>query len=248
MPTLAEKNPHERDARMTFDPVPHIYYIDGKKVKASVTTILHKYFTFDAAKVSKKCSQRYKKDETSEYFGLSPEGIIQKWKGGAQRGTDLHQNIEDYYNSEGTIIPENPVTEFGYFLNFVKDFPELKPFRSEWMVYDEELGLAGSIDMIYINPDDTLSIYDWKCSKGIKKDNFKGELALPPLHRFQNCNFNQYSLQLNVYKWIIEKHYGYKVKDLYLVVLHDSNPNYQLEPVEDLQDYVEVILEDFEDS
>ena len=54
---------------------------------------------------------------------------------------------------------------------FVKDHPQLKPYRTEWMIFDEDLKLAGSIDMVYENPDGTLSIYDWKRSKDISKVN-----------------------------------------------------------------------------
>ena len=41
------------------------------------------------------------------------------------------------------------------------------------MIWDKELKFAGSIDMVYENPDGSLMIYDWKRSKAIKKtDNF----------------------------------------------------------------------------
>ena len=51
---------------------------------------------------------------------------------------------------------------FCSFTEAVKDHPELKPYRTEWTIYDEDLKISGSIDMIYENPDGTLSIYDWK--------------------------------------------------------------------------------------
>ena len=39
-------------------------------------------------------------------------------------------------------------------INILKNFTtnsHLKPYRTEWMIYDKELKLAGSIDMIFIN-------------------------------------------------------------------------------------------------
>ena len=39
-----------------------------------------------------------------------------------------------------------------YFIEFIKDFPHLKPYRTEWVVYYEDIKLAGSIDMVYENP------------------------------------------------------------------------------------------------
>lgn len=237
---LCDINKHERDDRITFEEERHLYFVDGNQVGTSVTTLLHKFFTFDAEKVSAQISRKQKNDKGSEYYGLTPEGVRAKWNEGAQLGTIMHAQIEDYYNL-GT-FPKEESIEIGYFRNYLKDFPDLKGYRTEWVVYDEEHNIAGSIDMVYIHEDGTLSIYDWKRTKGIKKDNFMGESALPPLHSFPNANYYQYSLQLNVYKWILEKNYGFKIRDMCLVVLHNSNPNYQLEPVDDLQDYVELIM------
>ena len=47
----------------------------------------------------------------------------------------------------------------------------MTPYRTEWMIWDKDHKLAGSIDMIFENEDGTLSIYDWKRSKEIKKQN-----------------------------------------------------------------------------
>ena len=33
------------------------------------------------------------------------------------------------------------------------------------MIWDKELRFAGSIDMVFENPDGTLQIYDWKKNK-----------------------------------------------------------------------------------
>ena len=63
----------------------------------------------------------------------------------------------------------NDSPEYAYFQRFVADHPDLVPYRTEWMIWDKELRFAGSIDMVYENPDGTLMIYDWKRSKGINK-------------------------------------------------------------------------------
>jgi hypothetical protein len=63
-------------------------------------------------------------------------------------GTKMHYDIECYFNGMDV---KNDSIEYSYFQNFLKDFPELKPYRTEWMVYYEELKLSGSIDMIFEN-------------------------------------------------------------------------------------------------
>jgi hypothetical protein len=54
-----------------------------------------------------------------------------------------------------------------------------------------------------------------------------------------------YSLQLNIYKRIIEKNYNFIIKDLYLVRLHPNNEdnNYILIKAADLSDQVTRLLE-----
>ena len=104
------------------------------------------------------------------------------------------------------------------FIEFIKETPNLKPYRTEWTIYHEDIKLAGSIDMIYENPDGTLSIYDWKRSKEIKKINNWNKYALTKsICQMPDANFWHYALQLNTYKAILEAKYDKKVTDLYLV-------------------------------
>ena len=83
------------------------------------------------------------------------------------------------------------------------------PYRTEWMVYHEELRLAGSIDMIFENEDGSLQIYDWKRCKEISYDSYYGKAAITScISHLPDTNFWHYSLQLNVYKNILEIKYG----------------------------------------
>jgi ATP-dependent exoDNAse (exonuclease V) beta subunit len=122
--------------------------------------------------------------------------------------------------------------EFQYFKKFVADFPDLKPYRTEWMVYYEELKLSGSIDMIFENPDGTIQIYDWKRSQEIVYDNAFGRAITPCISHLPDTNYWHYSLQLNTYKKILEDKYGKTVTGLYLVCLHPDNPTKTYERIE----------------
>jgi len=123
--------------------------------------------------------------------------------------------------------------EWEYFLHFVRDHPELKPYRTEWMIFDEDLKLAGSIDMVYENPDGTLSIYDWKRSKDITKANSWKKFATNPLIcDIPDTNFWHYALQLNTYKSILERKYDKKVTKLCLVRLHPDTKEKTYELIE----------------
>ena len=69
-----------------------------------------------------------------------------------------------------------------------------------------------------------MSIYDWKRAKEIIQTNNFGKTATTKcVKHLPDTNYWHYSLQLNTYKAILEKQYGKKVTDLYLVRLHPNN-------------------------
>ena len=120
---------------------------------------------------------------------------------------------------------DNKSTEFEYFLRFYKQHNDLEPYRTEWMIYDKELKLAGSIDMIFKNKNGSLEIYDWKRCKEIKKTGWNKFAKTECIEHLPDSNYWHYTLQLNTYKYMIEKNYGLKVNGMYLVCLHPNNKN-----------------------
>jgi hypothetical protein len=60
-----------------------------------------------------------------------------------------------------------------------------------------------------------------------------------------NTNYWHYSLQLNIYKAIIERKYNKKVRDLYLVRLHPNNTRktFDLIKCADLSEEVSALFE-----
>jgi ATP-dependent exoDNAse (exonuclease V) beta subunit len=118
-------------------------------------------------------------------------------------------------------------TEFMFFIEFIRNTPNLVPYRTEWLIYDERVRISGSVDMVYENQEDgTLAIYDWKRSAKIEKTNGWGKTATTEcISHLPDTNFWHYALQLNTYKTIIERNYGRKVSALFLVRLHPDNPN-----------------------
>ena len=226
---LQIKFPHERDNNIRFEEKGHIYTINGKKGYTSVTTWIKQFFKkFDADKIINNMMKSANWN-TSKYYGMSKEEIKLLWNNNgdnaAKLGTDMHKMFEDYYNG---IIVNGTGIEFEYFQNFIKDNANLIPFRSEWLIYDEDLKLSGSVDMLFMNEDGTLSIYDWKRCKSLEKFVSYNQFALEPIPNIPDTNFWHYSIQLNTYKLIIERKYGYTVKDMYLICIHpELDTNYQ---------------------
>jgi ATP-dependent exoDNAse (exonuclease V) beta subunit len=269
-PTLATRNCHDRDQYIQFFEEDHKYVItnDIENKYTSVTTWNHSHFPiFNANLIIKNMMKGKNWKEGHKYWGLSAEEIKKQWSNNSSAvsgaGTDLHFEIEcfmnnpsideykhtDLYNSYLTLSSSNETKaiEWDYFINFIKDHPELKPYRTEWTIYDEDLKISGSIDMVYENPDGTLSIYDWKRSKEITRiNNFKKFAINKLICHMPDSNFWHYALQLNTYKRILERKYGKIVTDLYLVRLHPDaeEKNYELIKLPDLTKEVDELFEE----
>mgnify|MGYP001341310925 CR=1 FL=1 len=250
---LIETNSHDRDKNISFQEEGHKYTIhtDLESKYTSVTTWNHHHFPkFDADAVIKKMMKGKNWNPQNKYWGMTGEQIKKMWSDNGAAvsgaGTEMHYEIECFmnypdlesythfdllneYKKEQDICEQQVEArnspEWEYFMKFVEDNPELKPYRTEWTVYDEDLKLSGSIDMVYENPDGSLMIYDWKRCKQIKKDNRFQSAKTKCISHFPDSNFWHYSLQLNTYKYMLEKNYGLKVNSMFLVCLHPNNKN-----------------------
>ena len=239
---LSKHNVHERDKWIKFYYQGHRYEIGNDKGTkyTSVTTWCHTHFPkFNADAVIESMMKGKNWNPENKYWGLTPQQIKAQWQNnGSKEGTHLHSQIEIFMNNanvqknynhtdllhyyqEENKENANVSKEWSYFIQFIRDFPDLKPFRTEWLIYDEDLKIAGSIDMIYENEDGTLSIYDWKRCKEITHTNSWNKHALTDcISHMPDTNFWHYALQLNTYKTILERKYGKVVKELFLVRLH----------------------------
>jgi ATP-dependent exoDNAse (exonuclease V) beta subunit len=268
---LSNKNHHPRDKDIHFFENDHKYTIlsDPESVYTSVTTWVHTLFPqFDADNIITNMMNGKNWKEGHKYWGLTAEKIKENWDNNknsvSKAGTDIHYEIECfmnnnkilekysnkelyemYTNNKNKLIIENNL-EWSYFINFIKDYPDLIPYRTEWTVYNEDIKIAGSIDMVYENQDGTLSIYDWKRCKNITRINTFNKFAIDPIIcHLPDSNFWHYTLQLNTYKFILEEKYNKKIRDLYLVRLHPDaeEKNYELIKVPELTYEIKELFE-----
>lgn len=244
-------NKHPRDDRIRFHEPTHTYYIDGSSDKViSCTGFIHSFFPhFDAdATIAKMMKSQ--KWTSSVWYGKSAEEIKKTWndsgKEASTKGTAMHLAIEQFlHGSEEMIDPENYGTvEWKYFMNFWNDVKDdLVPYRSEWEVWMKEYLLCGSIDMVFYSKKlKGYVIYDWKRSKEIKTKNDFGS-GYGPVKHLPDCNYWHYTLQLNIYKYFLEKYYDLNIVDLCLVILHPDNKNYRLIRLNILGEEVEDMIQ-----
>lgn len=119
-------------------------------------------------------------------------------------GTILHQEIANYLTNGN--LPGCTTSQFNCFLAqheaFLSEGKVL--LKHEWLVYGELLHLAGTIDAVYKNIDNTISLYDWKLS-------------------VNTTPYKKYKLQLLLYKYILEHNYRMNVEEISIVFLSREN-------------------------
>lgn len=234
-----DQNKHINDKRIKFYSEKHIYTIDGVPAP-SASTIISRFFPeFDSI---------YWSNRKASSLGMTANDVAKMWadkgKKARDQGTFLHEQIENYYLG----LDYEETEEFDQFKNFIKDHYDLRPYRSEWRIFDDILNIAGTIDLIVANGN-THDIYDWKRSK--KVVNFNGQpieqnqwqQAVGGLSYIHDTSYNRYCLQQSLYKVILEKNYGITVDNMYLIVMYPDNQNYYKIKVPYLKNEIIYILE-----
>ena len=184
--------------------------------------------------------------EAVQGLALTPAQIKQKWdancRDAAHRGTWMHYRCEAWLNR----IPVDDISpEFTLFLGFVYSLGGLTAYRTEWVIYSEAERLAGSIDFVAIDCNGHLALFDWKRSKDLRSK-FQNRFSRMqiPLDHLDDCAGNHYKLQLNLYRWMLETHYGVVVRAMYIVGLHpDNGENAFVYEVPRMQAEVDVLLQ-----
>ena len=220
------RNRHWRDRNVSFREADHVYIVDGTPLDSVTTFVKNCFPEFDSELHAKR---------KAEALGITKEAVLEMWdkKGRESReqGTLMHKKIESFY------LGKEPSTDetFELFKIFANKIT-LKPYRTEWAVYDWEQKIAGTIDFVDYQNGEYI-IYDWKRSdkliakNGLPiKDSQYGEKALPPIENLDDSPYYHYALQLSLYKYILEKNYGITVSKLRLGIFHPSyNKPYVLE-------------------
>ena len=229
--------------KLKFNEKKHTYTV-GKNLLTSVTRFVHKQFpTFQASAISKRIAKfRRKKGEKVTAWDVKRE-----WRAIADRGTLVHKEIEDWIidseKSEPLLAVYQDRSLQG--IEWMMDNYPTGDVKTEWRVFSEELGLAGTID-VFIKTDDGRNILvDWKTNKKIRKHALGSKEerigSTEATKDLKNCNFVQYSLQLNTYKHIIEKEYDIDIDEMWIV--HLQGDKIKTHKIDDMQDKVKEMLE-----
>ncbi len=254
MATFKDAGRYAQDADIDFEPDEHIYIYKGKQRLLSVSGLANYFFDgFNALAVAERQSQ---------YKGIPVEESLDAWdKTGcmaSEVGTFMHAQTENYFHDgtfetvypfcyNGQTEPVSIETEKRYFLQFISDY-KIQPYRQEWPVYDLELNIAGTIDLICQEDDGTFTIYDWKRSTKVVNaqgqpvtEAFGGKMSYNGIN-LPDTSFYHYCVQQNLYRYMLEQHYGVQVRAMNLVVLHPDYPSYYVVQVPKMDEVVSQIV------
>lgn len=212
----------DRHEDMDFNEEKHVYTRNSKQY-TSVTTLISSYHEhFNAEAIATKLA---KGDEVKKAV------LKYQWARSSPWGTYIHRLLELYtlgtlQDSPSLMQTEEPVQ----FTAGAEIYQELldegwRLFKPELRVWDEEFMLCGTVDLVMINDKNELLLGDWKTCKNIPKTGFMGKKMFSPLAHFDDCKLLHYSLQLSIYKRLIEKNTDFKVVQMELFHLpEDGKP------------------------
>jgi hypothetical protein len=175
-------------------------------------------------------------------------------------GSTLHDYAENYLSNR--IMPEPRVSPEGlkfeeieetykvmrqHFHNFYDDTVakgKLIPVKSELVIGDRNLMLCGMVDQLFWNErHQCYQIWDWKTNTKLRMRNDYGNKMKDCLYMLDDCEFNTYSLQLGVYKKIIEDNTNIKLGESHIVWFNEENQNYKIIKCKDYSEHVDNMFE-----
>jgi len=223
---------------VTFYDEPHKYFLDNKEL-ISVTTLIHKY--------QEEFQEDFWADIKGRQHDLTSNQVKRAWrfinKKGTIKGSAIHDYTENLFQNKEFEYPlQTIMNEFGFdpvlpeyetSKKHVNEFYEkvrgkLIPIRTEFVVYDRESLIGGMLDMLFYNlKAEEFQIWDWKTNKKFIREE-KSRHLINELCMIEDSDLEVYSLQLELYKYIIEKNTGMKLGKSYIVWFSHNNPTYEI--------------------
>jgi len=233
---------------------PHKYYIDGVQL-TSATKFIGK---FKPKFETEKIAIQYAKKR-----GLDYKDVISEWDlkrdVSTTKGSLLHDYAENWWNNKEFPYQNSEIIkEFGHdiisdsfekckkiFLKFYNDSKRsLVPVKMELVVGDKDYGIGGMVDCFFYNKKSKmLEIWDYKTNKAINEKNNYGEKFKSPISHLDVCEINTYSLQLSLYKHLIQKNTNLKLGNSYLIWINEANENYKIFKCKDLEAEIKLMIE-----
>jgi hypothetical protein len=239
-----------KDPNFVFEEGAHTYHYKDIKYD-SVTSFIKRFkVPFDREYWSKR-----KADER----GVDVSVILEEWQGKSDvandLGTKVHKWIEDFWTGSPKDLTseddEKLIERIDKFMDlYEKKFKNLVPLKSELKIFSKKWRLAGTIDQPFLMWDEKQNkvlflIGDWKTNKEFRfdehpKGRFK-KLLHPFSHLWEN-HLNEYSIQVSLYRLILEEEIGLETHGGFLCHIGPEGPA-KIHPIKDLREPLKVYLQ-----
>jgi hypothetical protein len=195
--------------------------------------------------VAAKCST----NPDHEHYRKSPDEILTIWRTksttGANRGNELDDALEytqvNKSKYDGSFTDDKAANKYNSFYQFYQSniLPHFTHIGAEIWLNSKTLGVNGRLDelMHYTTPTD-LIVFDYKNTESIKAEN-KWKKLRGPLSKLDDCELNKYTLQLYLYKYILEE-YGFNVHAVRILQLLEN----ETKPIKPAFGYSKSLIED----
>ena len=156
--------------------------------------------------------------------------MIAEWNATADHGTKVHNEIEEWIK-EGTEPSEIKAINGKNWLESYKLKSNIDVF-SEVIIYSTELSIAGTVDILAKNNDTgAYELIDWKTSKKIETVSFGNKMGTHEATKhIMDCNFYHYSVQLSLYRYILEEYYNIKINNQLIAHIRNDGVNALVAP------------------
>lgn len=233
---------------------PHIYIIDGQQLTSGTAFVGEFKEKFDSQGQAIKSAKKK---------GVSVEEMLAEWKfkGDFSRtkGTLLHNYAENHWQNK--VLPldytiyderfgeglmkerlEECIRMFEEF--YLKAQKNLIPIAMELVIGDAELGVGGMVDCLFWNDKyKEYQIWDYKTNKEIAEySKYKKRMKMP-INFLHDCELEAYSIQLNLYKYIIQKNTDIKIGKCFLVHIHEEQEQYNVIECKEYQEIIQLLFD-----
>ncbi|MCF6270536.1 MAG: PD-(D/E)XK nuclease family protein [Melioribacteraceae bacterium] len=187
----------------------HEYQLhDDPEMEFTSCTTFAKYFfqPFDKIGIANNLTSN-----NPNYISMTPQLLVEQWDSIAEEGTIIHNEIEQFIKHK---VDKPTRVKSKVAIEWIKNnFTDRYEVFSEVIVYSKELALAGSIDiLLYDKEEKSYKILDWKTNKKIDTTSYRNRMGNHQASsNLLDCNFFHYSIQLSLYRYILEKHYNIEI-------------------------------------
>lgn len=116
------------------------------------------------------------------------------------------------------------------------------PICTEFVVGDGELGISGTFDLLVQNIETgEIELWDYKTDKQIRyKSDYRTKIKY---FNVDDCEFEKYSLQLNIYKYLIERNTDIKISKCKIVHFNHREGIFNIIETKNVYDEVKAFFE-----